>query len=74
MSHKRAVEAGEGGESPLTKKQTLMAKKAADSPTKLGRQGTLAKSPMKKSKKAATVEGGKEKKESTLASPTSNSM
>lgn len=74
MSHKRAVEAGEGGESPLTKKQTALAKKAADSPTKLGRQGALGKSPMKKSKKAATVEGGKEKKESTLASPTSNSM
>ena len=60
------------------KKSTVKKGMMSESPTKIARQGTLgaAKSPTKVRKgKAAKVEGDKkEKKESTLASPTSNSM
>ena len=76
LSNKRAQEI-EDGTSPLVKKSTVK-KGMSESPTKLARQGTvaIAKSPSKVRKgKAAKVEGEKkEKKESTLASPTSNSM
>lgn len=59
------------------KKTTLKKQMTDGSPTKIARQTTVpAKSPTKKKGKAAAkTEGGvKEKKESTLASPTSNSM
>lgn len=57
------------------KKSTLAKKGMSDSPTKIARQATVtAKSPSKR-KTASKAEGAtKEKKESTLASPTSNSM
>lgn len=60
------------------KKGTLKKQMDAGSPTKINRQATVAtKSPTKtrKGKAASKTEGAtKEKKESTLASPTSNSM
>lgn len=60
------------------KKNTVKKQMTDGSPTKIARQPTVqAKSPTKtrKGKAAAKTEGAhKEKKESTLASPTSNSM